>query len=295
MAMDQSTPWLVQKCLYHADPKWQREANENAPAIPIMAQFEVPLMDLGAGQWTCRLMSLLHFRVQARAAVARKNSGNEGRVMKILHVSCSPRGQASECYRLSQKIIEFLLKSEPTAILIKRVIGSGAISHIDESHATALGGTQLSFAEILQSGTLSQSEELIQELESSDFVVIGTPMHNFTVPSTLKAWIDHVVRVRRTFNVTAEGKVGVLRDRPVFVAVSSGGRYSGEHARQPDFLTPYLKAILATIGLHDLTFFSIEGTGAGPDAMAGIRTKTDQAVQNYFSSFVTREQSEVAI
>ena len=53
---------------------------------------------------------------------------------------------------------------------------------------------------------MSRSEELIQELESSDFVVIGTPMHNFTVPSALKAWIDHVVRVRRTFNVTPTEK-----------------------------------------------------------------------------------------
>ena len=56
---------------------------------------------------------------------------------------------------------------------------------------------------------MSQSEELIAELESSDFVVIGTPMHNFTVPSALKAWIDHIVRVRRTFNVTPAGKVAI--------------------------------------------------------------------------------------
>ena len=60
---------------------------------------------------------------------------------------------------------------------------------------------------------MSRSEELIQELESSDIVVIGTPMHNFTVPSALKAWIDHIVRVRRTFKVTTEGKVG-LAARP---------------------------------------------------------------------------------
>ena len=106
------------------------------------------------------------------------------------------------------------------------------------------------------------SEELIRELESADFVVIGTPMHNLTVPSALKAWIDHVVRARRTFNVTPAGKVGTLRDRPVFVAIASGGRFSGERARQPDFLTPYLKAILGMIGLHDLTFFSVQGTGS---------------------------------
>ncbi|HTG23219.1 MAG TPA: NAD(P)H-dependent oxidoreductase [Reyranella sp.] len=205
--------------------------------------------------------------------------------MKILHVSCSPRGQASESYAISQKIIGFLLKSEPTAILVNRVIGGGALSHIDENYATALGTTQPSSAGISQEGSISLSEDLIQELESSDFVVIGTPMHNFTVPSALKAWIDHIVRVRRTFNVTTEGKVGALRDRPVFIAVSSGGRYSGERARQPDFLTPYLKAILSTIGLHDLTFFSTEGTALGPEAVAEARTKTDQALQEYFSSF----------
>jgi FMN-dependent NADH-azoreductase len=201
--------------------------------------------------------------------------------MKILHVSCSPRWQSAESYRLSQKIIGFLLQKEPTAILVNRVIGGGAISHVDENYAIS----QQSSADISQEGSMAQSEELIQELESADFVVIGTPMHNLTVHSALKAWIDHVVRARRTFNVTPAGKVGTLRDRPVFVAVSSGGRFSGERARQPDFLTPYLKAILGTIGLHDLTFFSVQGTVSGPDAVAETRTKTDQALQEYFSSF----------
>ena len=206
-------------------------------------------------------------------------------MMKILHVSCSPRGQVSESLNLSQKIIGFLLKRAPTATLINREIGAGAISHIDGSYATALGATQPSAAESSPEGSMSRSEEMIRELESSDVVVIGTPMHNFSVPSALKAWIDHIVRVRRTFNATPEGYVGKLRDRPVFVAVSSGGRYSGERARQPDFLTPYLKAILGTIGLHDLTFFSIEGSALGPDSVAEARARTDQALQVYFSSF----------
>jgi FMN-dependent NADH-azoreductase len=202
--------------------------------------------------------------------------------MQILHVICTPRGQASESYRISKKIVGFLLDSEPAAILVDRVIGNGSITHTDRDYATTLGSTQQPPMVTAQAGSFAQSEDLIRELESSDFVVIGTPMHNFTVPSALKAWIDHIVRVRRTFNVTTEGKVGILRDRPVFVAVSSGGRYSGERARQPDFLTPYLKAILATIGLHDLTFFSIEGTALDPDFVAVARAKTDQALQEYF-------------
>jgi FMN-dependent NADH-azoreductase len=202
--------------------------------------------------------------------------------MKILHVSCSPRGQAAESYQLSQKIIGFLLESEPTAILVNREIGGGALSHIDGSYATALGASQRSAVELFPEGSMAQSEELIAELESADVVVIGTPMHNFTVPSALKAWIDHIVRVRRTFNITRGGYVGTLRDRPVFVAVSSGGRFSGERANSPDFLTPYLKAVLGTIGLHDVTFFSVQGTSAGPDAVAATRIRTDQALQEHF-------------
>ena len=211
------------------------------------------------------------------------NELRNGQTMKILHVSCSPRGQHSESYKVSKKIIDFLRRNEPAATVVDRVIGNGTIPHIDESYATAVGGTELSPAEISPQGSMLLSEELIRELESSDCVVIETPMHNFTVPSTLKAWIDHIVRVRRTFHLTPEGKIGTLHDRPVFVAVASGGKYSGDRARQPDFLTPYLTTILGTIGLHDLTFFSVEGTGLGPGVAAKAWARTDQALQTYFS------------
>jgi FMN-dependent NADH-azoreductase len=113
-------------------------------------------------------------------------------------------------------------------------------------------------------------------------------VNNFTVPSTLKAWIDHVVRVRWTFNVTPQGKVGTLRDRPVFIAWASGGRFSGEGARQPDFFTPYLKAVLGIIGLHDLTFFCVQGTVFGAEAVAAATARTDEALQDYFSTFSLR-------
>jgi FMN-dependent NADH-azoreductase len=222
-------------------------------------------------------------RVSDSADIHREKMGNKP-MKKILHLSCSPRGQASESHRLAQKIIGFLLNSEPGTTLLSRVVSGDAIPHVDANYATVLGAALVPSAEISQEGSISYSEVLIRELESADYVVIGTPMHNFTVPSALKAWIDHIVRIRRTFNMTSEGKVGTLHDRPVYVAVSSGGNYSGEHAHQPDFLTPYLKAILATIGLRDLTFFSVEGAAFGPDALAAARNKADLALQEYFSS-----------
>lgn len=202
-------------------------------------------------------------------------------MMKILHVSCSPRGQASESYKLSLSIIGCLLRNDPAATVVSRVIGGGDIPAVDEDYAISQG----SFADVSDEGSARRSEELIQELESADCLVISTPMHNFSVPSSLKVWIDHVVRVRRTFDVSPDGKIGLLRDRPVFVAVSSGGKFSGERARQPDFLTPYLRAVLGIIGLHDLTFFSVEGTGFGPEAVAEGHARAEQALQKYFSSF----------
>ena len=135
---------------------------------------------------------------------------------------------------------------------------------------------------------MARSEELIRELENSDCVVIGTPMHNFAIPSALKAWIDHIVRVRRTFNATKDGYKGMLGDRPVYVAVSSGGRYSGGRARQPDFLTPYLKTVLGVIGFSDVTFFSVEGSSLGPQAVTEARARADRALRQHFSSFCAR-------
>ena len=80
---------------------------------------------------------------------------------------------------------------------------------------------------------------LVQEIEAADVIVIGTLMHNYTIPSALKAWIDQVLRVGRTMKSTPAGKVGMLQHRPVFIGVASGGVFSGERANQPDFLTPY--------------------------------------------------------
>ena len=101
--------------------------------------------------------------------------------MKILRVICSPRGQASESYRLSQTIVEWLLEGQPEAEVMDRDIGSGALSPIDENYALS---QQLS-ADVSQEGSAARSETLIAELESSDVVIIATPMHNYTVPSAL--------------------------------------------------------------------------------------------------------------
>jgi FMN-dependent NADH-azoreductase len=131
---------------------------------------------------------------------------------------------------------------------------------------------------------LAQSEALIRELEACDVLVIGTPMHNFCVPAVLKAWIDQIVRIHRTFASTPSGKVGKLPDRMVYVVVASGGWFTGPSPvgtpPQPDFLTPYLRTIFATIGLQTVHFITLEGVTRGPDAaahaLATAQTTLDQ-------------------
>ena len=91
--------------------------------------------------------------------------------MKILHISCSPRGQFSESHRLSRKIIEFLRVKEPSAVLTNRVIGGGAIAHIDASYASALGANEPSFAEAFPMGFEDRSEHVRHH--RTDFDPVG--------------------------------------------------------------------------------------------------------------------------
>jgi len=200
----------------------------------------------------------------------------------ILRINCSPRAQEAESFRLSEAILGHLMARYPGAALTDRHLSADAASHVDPGYARALGGFASPDGNEHR-GTLAESEKLIRELETTDALIIGTPMHNYTVPSTLKAWIDHIVRVFRTFQPTPQGKVGTLQDRPTFIAIASGGSYSGEPPRQPDFLTPYLRAILNTVGIHDIAFFSIQGTAGGPEALRNARASAQASVAEHFA------------
>lgn len=206
--------------------------------------------------------------------------------MKLLHLTFSPRGEESESTRLSQAIVDRLCSQHSISSIVRRDWRLHASSAIDADYANALANAARNYADTLSyEGSLEQSERLICELEEADMVVMGTPMHNFTVPASLKTWIDLVVRVNRSFNITPAGKVGTLDSKPVYIAIASGGFFGSEHSRQPDFLTPYLKAILATIGLHDLRFFSAQGMALDGDTVkAGRLAAVNHVTENVFMS-----------
>ncbi len=213
--------------------------------------------------------------------------------MNILHIMCSLR-TGSESTRLSEVIVDRLRTLHPGATIVERNLAARPVTHVDDDYVAEISSYEGDPSVRHDAGSLATSDQLIAELESAEFVVIGTPMHNFTVPSVLKAWIDHVVRVRRTFVPTQDGKVGALADRPVFVAIASGGYFSGEAANQPDFLSPYLKAILATIGLDDIRFIFLQGMVYGPEIAASSWKSALAAVDAQLAPSLVTENSAVA-
>jgi len=186
--------------------------------------------------------------------------------MNILHIDCSPRLD-SHSRGLSAAIVAKLLTIAPKSKIVRRDLGLRPLPPATADYATTLSSPLTLAAPV--PGSLDLSEELIDEVETADAIVIGTPMHNLTVPAVLKAWIDQIMRAGRTFQSTPAGKVGMIDDRPVFVGIASGGTFAGERANQPDFLTPYLSAVLGSMGLKSLQFFPVQTT-AFLDAERGL-------------------------
>ena len=127
-----------------------------------------------------------------------------------------------------------------------------------------------------QRQTLAFSDELVEELVAADILVIGAPIYNFSVPASLKAWIDLVARVRRTFRYTENGPIGLLEGKKAFVLVPSGGVPVGSPV---DFATPYLRHALSFIGITDVHIVGAQGADRGNDqALDNARARIAELV-----------------
>lgn len=186
---------------------------------------------------------------------------------EILRLAVSPRGAHSISRRLAAWTMAQLQGRMPHQRLVLRDLAADPIPHVDAGFAAAIAAPgQESLPPF--AAALARSEALIRELETASIVVIDTPVHNYGIPSVLKAWFDHVVRINRGFRGTPAGKVGLLADRPVLVIAGSGGYFSKDPARQPDFFTPHVAALFATLGIRDVTFVRLEGVSRGDSAVA---------------------------
>jgi FMN-dependent NADH-azoreductase len=113
-----------------------------------------------------------------------------------------------------------------------------------------------------EKAALARSNQLTDELLAADVLVLAAPMYNFAIPSTLKAWLDHVLRAGLTFKYTDTGPQGLLTGKRAFVLTARGGIYAGSAL---DHQEPYLRQALAFIGIHDVQFIHAEGLNLGAE------------------------------
>jgi FMN-dependent NADH-azoreductase len=178
--------------------------------------------------------------------------------MNILHVISSPRPD-SYSVQLGNHIVEKLQASYPDSALQVRDLARHPFPHLEEVHIQSFN-TPAGQRTAGQQVAIQHSDAVIDEVQAADILVIGAPLYNLGIASTLKAWIDHLVRAGITFQYTATGPQGLLKGKKVYVALSSGGIYSEGPLMAYDFASPYLKTILGFIGIYDVTIVRVEGT-----------------------------------
>ncbi len=203
----------------------------------------------------------------------------------ILHIDSSPRGERSLSRTLTREFISAWKQIYPSNTVTYRDIGRYPVPPIDESWIVA------SFSPLDQitpevATALNISDELIDELLAAELYVFGIPMYNYSIPANFKAYIDQIVRVRRTFVVTPNGYQGLLKGKKILVITTRGGSYS---AGSLDFQEPYLRAVFELIGITDMTFIHAENLSEGAEVRQQSLATTRAAIQQVIASWRTSQ------
>ncbi len=178
----------------------------------------------------------------------------------LLRLDSSPMGDRSISRKLTGQFAETWLAAHPGGTVIERDLAALGLGVVNGTWVGAAYTPEAARTEE-QSTALKVSDELIAELQQADEYVFGVAMHNFSIPSTLKLWIDQIVRVGKTFAYGADGPKGLLTGKKATVLLASGGVYSpGTSLAALDFVTPYLRTVLGFIGVTDVTVIVAEGT-----------------------------------
>jgi FMN-dependent NADH-azoreductase len=180
--------------------------------------------------------------------------------MNILIVSSSANGDASVSNALVSRFVE---RVDPSARIVRRDVGANPLPHLTAATVAAIKGEPTTPAE-LEARALSDS--LIAEMRDADLIVIASPMYNFGMSSTLKAWFDHVLRAGETFRYTAAGPEGLMGDKKVVVIQSRAGAYGEGGTPHMDGQEPHIRILLGFMGITDVTSIKAEGLAFGPEA-----------------------------
>ena len=170
---------------------------------------------------------------------------------------------------LSSRLVDSFIKTlaghgGAPGVVVERDLAARPLPHLTAERFAALT-TPPERRTAGQAGVVAESDALIAELQAADVVVIGLPMYNFGVPSTLKTYFDHVARAGVTFRYTAEGPRGLLTGKKAYVVATRGGRYSGT---PQDLQSAYVRQFLGFVGIDDVEFVYVEGLALGDESRA---------------------------
>lgn len=182
-------------------------------------------------------------------------------IKRVLRIDSSARRDASVSRQLGDEVIDRLGVAHPGMTVVNLDLADG-MPHIDEAWVAA-NFTEPDARSPAQRTRLACSDDAIAALRDADAVVLTVPVYNFSVPSVLKAWVDHVCRAGVTFRYTDKGPQGLLADRPVYLVMASGGVPFGSAA---DFASGYLRQVLGFIGIRDIRLVGAERVAADPAA-----------------------------
>jgi FMN-dependent NADH-azoreductase len=210
-----------------------------------------------------------------------RSGTKENNMKNILLVESSPRGSDSYSHQAARSIVNEVQKRSPGANLVVRDLAANPPPHVGLPFIIGMYAAPEQRTPD-QAKSLALSDTLIDELLASDTIVVAVPMHNFGVPSTLKAWIDHISRAGRTFSYGANGPQGLLKGKHAILVLASGGVYSNGQMKAFDFTEPYLRAVLGFLGITNVDVVRVEGVATsaiGPEkALVAASTQSKQLV-----------------
>ena len=202
-------------------------------------------------------------------------------MINILHLDSSPRGDRSISRILTKEFITAWKRIHHNDRVTYRDLGRYPVPPIDESWiAAAFSPPDQLTSELV--AALNISNELIDELEAAELYVFGIPMYNYSVPSNFKAYIDQIVRVRRTFMVASNGYEGLLKDKKILVITTRGGSYS---ASSLDFQEPYLRAVFELTGVTNITFIHAENLSMGGEERQYSLLRSRAAIGEFIANY----------
>ena len=193
----------------------------------------------------------------------------------ILIITASIFGQDGQSSRLVSQTLDQLRQTYGDIQATYRDLSAEPVPHLDAERFGAFL-TSADDRDGSQQGVVDYSDLLISEVVDADVIVMGVPMYNFGVPSVLKAYFDHIARAGITFRYTANGPVGLLEDRPVYILAARGGLYAGT---PNDSQTPFIRSFLGFIGLKDVHFVYAEGLNMGDNQKENSLQEAGRAIE----------------